>query len=139
MGHYNFRLIILLFPLILVGAGCAPKGPVYNGEQESIGNGGGSGDTGGSTGTPRTVTISWAASHAKEVGLTGGGYKVYVKKGTVPSTTNTTPIVINNPGAGVHTTSTSLTLTSGRHYVVITSFTPNGDSVVSTTANVVVP
>ena len=71
--------------------------------------------------------------------MTGGGYKVYVKKGVVPTTTNTTPIVINNPGAGVHTTSTVVTLSSGRHYVLITSFSTNGDSPNSTTANVLVP
>lgn len=130
MGYSNFKYIILLPLTALLVAGCAPKGPVYLGEQDS---------TGGGTGTPKTVTISWAASHAKEVGLAGGGYKVYVKKGAVPLTTNTVPIVINNPGGGVHTTSTSVTLTSGRHYVVVTSFSANGDSSVSTSANVTIP
>ncbi len=135
---------MLCLTLATLTLGCEEKG---SGQAylDSI-SGGGSGPGTAPTptpddnsGTPRTVTISWTASRARDVGQTGGGYRVYVRKGTVPTTTNTTPIVINNPGGGVHTTSTTATLTSGRHYVIITAFTASGASAISQTATVVVP
>lgn len=135
---------MLCLGLSLLTLGCEEKGSGQAYLDSVSGGGGGSGTAPTPTpdpnsGTPRTVTISWTASRAREVGLTGGGYRVYVRKGTVPTTSNTTPIVVNNPGGGVHTTSTTTTLTSGRHYVIITAFSATGASAISQTATVVVP
>ena len=91
------------------------------------------------SGTPRSVTITWNASRAKDVGQAGGGYRVYVKKGLAPTTQDTTPVVVNNPGNGTHITSTTVTLTPGRHYFIITAFSATGSSVASTTSSVLVP
>ena len=108
---------MLCLTLATLTLGCEEKG---SGQAylDSI-SGGGSGPGTAPTptpddnsGTPRTVTISWTASRARDVGQTGGG---------------------------VHTTSTTATLTSGRHYVIITAFTASGASAISQTATVVVP
>ena len=135
------RLIVGFLALVFLISGCKEKG---SGQAylDSISGGGGTGSTpspDADSGTPRSVTISWNASHAKDVGQTGGGYRVYIRKGSVPSIQTTEPIIINNPGGGVHTTSLTTTLTTGRHYMVITAFSANGTSTVSQTANVVVP
>lgn len=132
-----------MLALVALNLGCEEKG---SGQAylDSVTGGNGSGTVPTPTpsqggGPPRAVTISWNASHAKDVGQTGGGYRVYIRKGTVPTTSNTTPIVINNPGSGVHTTSTTATLESGRHYVIITAFSATGTSTISSTATVTVP
>lgn len=87
----------------------------------------------------KNVTITWNASHAIDVGLTGGGYKVYIRRGSTPTTANSTPIVIANPGGGVHTTTLTTQLTSGRHYIAIASYSTNGDSPLSAAFAVTVP
>ena len=87
---------------------------------------------------PKTVAINWPASHAKDVGVSGG-YKVWVHQGSKPTTSNTTPIIVANPGGGVHVTTKSVVLTTGRYYFSISSYSLNGDSPLSTPAYLVIP
>lgn len=93
-----------------------------------------SGSTGGGTtapisNTPKTVSISWTAS--KALGVTAGGYKVYVRLNAIPTTATTTPTIIANSGA-IHTTSTTMTLAPGRYYVAVSAYSSDGDSPLST-------
>ncbi|CAN5617342.1 hypothetical protein BH10BDE1_BH10BDE1_08900 [soil metagenome] len=87
---------------------------------------------------PKTVDINWPASHAKDVGVSGG-YKVWVHQGSKPTTANTTAIVVANPGGGVHVTTKSVVLNPGRYYISVSSYSLNGDSPLSTPAYLVIP
>lgn len=87
---------------------------------------------------PKTVDINWPASHAKDVGVSGG-YKVWVHQGSKPTTSNTTAIVVANPGGGVHVTTKSVVLNPGRYYISVSSYSLNGDSPLSTAAYLVIP
>jgi hypothetical protein len=89
--------------------------------------------------TPKSVVIYWSASHATDVGLAGGGYKVWVHLGTAPTTANTTPVSVPNPGTGIHVTTKTVTLDPGRYYVSISSYSSNGDSTLSAPVLLVVP
>lgn len=138
-GRTLFLKFAVALPLTLGVAGltaCEEKGPTSE-SLDSTG-GGGSGGSGG-TGATKSVRIQWVASHAGDVGLAGGGYKVYVKRNTAPTATDTTPVVINHPGTGTHTTSTTLPLSSGRYFVSVSSFSANGDSPLSVPTLLVVP
>ena len=137
-NHKSVRLILGFLIAAFLISGCEEKG-AGQAYLDSISDGGGGSGSDGDSGPPRSVTISWNASHAKDVGQTGGGYRVYIKKGSVPSITTTTPIMINNPGGGAHTTSLTTMLDKGRHYVIITAFSASGTSPVSQSTNVMVP
>lgn len=117
---------------VFIFSGCAIKNP----EPGSVTTGDSTGTT---SGPPKNVRISWTASHAIDVGLTGGGYKVYVRKGSLPTAINTIPVIVANPGNGTHVTNTIMSLTPGQYYILVASYSTNGDSPMSATYSTVVP
>lgn len=124
-------LRLLFFHLVLAGifgllAGCKMESASQT-------------DSGSTGGSSKTVRVSWNPSHAAAVAAAGGGYKVYVKKNSPPTASDTTPVTVANPGSGTHVTSATMTLTSGQYYVSVSSYSTNGDSPLSVPYILVVP
>lgn len=105
-NHYYLHLFLIPFALLtLLIAGCS----------------GGGGGGGGSSSTESTVAVSWNANRESGVNSTGGGYRVY------HSTTAGFDIggadVVDVPHAsGTTPTSTTLTLSSGTHYIKVVAY-----------------
>ncbi|MDX9730560.1 MAG: hypothetical protein RBT63_02210 [Bdellovibrionales bacterium] len=83
-------------------------------------------------GPKRDVKIDWPQSVATDVARSGGGYRVYIRRGSAPTETNTTPIRVENPGDGTtHVTTLTTKLSSGTHYISIQAYSNSGKSALS--------
>lgn len=87
---------------------------------------------------PRSVTVSWTANNAKQVGQPGGGYLVYIAKTSVAIAT-TTPVQVANPGNGTHVTSTVTQLSPGTYNFAVKAYSADATSELSTITNFTVP
>ena len=87
---------------------------------------------------PKTVTINWTASNAKQVAAAGGGYLVYVAH-VSKAVALETPIRVANPGNGTHVTSTTTSLTPGVYNFAIKAYSADGTSEISAVTNFTVP
>ncbi|MEX1057652.1 MAG: hypothetical protein WED11_07965 [Natronospirillum sp.] len=103
------RLSFLLIPLALLIGGCGAEA------RASIDS---------------TVTLSWDANRESGVNSTGGGYRVYhsTTSGFHIDNANVTDVP---HASGTTPTSTTLTLSSGTHYIKIaaySAFNPDGST-----------
>lgn len=87
---------------------------------------------------PKTVTISWTASHAKQVAAAGGGYLVHVAH-VSRAIALETPIQVANPGNGTHVTSTTTSLSPGVYNFAVKAYSADGTSEMSPITNFTVP
>lgn len=87
---------------------------------------------------PKTVTISWTASNAKQVAAAGGGYLVYVAH-VSRALALETPIQVANPGNGTHVTSTTTSLSPGVYNFAVKAYSADGTSEMSPVTNFTVP
>jgi len=87
---------------------------------------------------PKTVSITWTANNAKQVGQAGGGYLVYVAP-TSKAIALVTPIQVANPGNGTHVTSTTTSLQPGVYNFAVKAYSSEGTSELSAITNFTVP
>ncbi len=87
---------------------------------------------------PRSVTINWTPSSAKQVAEAGGGYLLYVAP-TSSALASAVPIQISNPGNGTHITSSTTQLKPGTYNFAIKAYSADSTSELSGITNITVP